>query len=61
VSHGHSRRVVARRQRRADDRRRRHGADPTTGTRPAPVPADQLAQLAALARERRQQQQDGGS
>jgi hypothetical protein len=49
--------VVARRSRRAEDRRRRHGADPTTaGTRPAPVPADQLAELAR--QHRQQQQQD---
>jgi hypothetical protein len=60
MSRGHSRRVVARRSRRAEDRRRRGGADPTTGTRPAPVPADQLAELA---RQHRQQQaeQGGGS
>jgi hypothetical protein len=57
VSRGHSRRVVARRQRRADDRHRRHNIDPTSGgTRPAPVPADQLAELAR--QHRQQQQQD---
>ena len=57
MSRGHSRRVVARRQRRADDRHRRHGADPTTtGSRPAPVPAEQLDQLDQLATAARQQQ-----
>jgi hypothetical protein len=56
VSRGHSRRVVARRGRRSDQRRHRHDADPTSGTRPEPVPADQLDQLDQLAAVARQQQ-----